>query len=132
MIKLKKLLATLGLSALLLAPAGLVQAVDVLKPGCDLPRTGNLDACQDNKAQPPGNNQIYGPNGLLTNVAKLIGWAVGAISIIFIVIGGYKYVMSSGDPNAAKSGKETVLFALMGLLVAIVAQSIVVFVLNQL
>jgi hypothetical protein len=127
----KTLLVALGLISLFaFSSAGSVQAVDVLSGACR--QAGGAEACADNRAQSPGNNQIYGPNGILTKVARLFSYIVGAISVLFIVIGGFKYVTSSGDPNNVKSAKDTVLFAIVGLLVAAVSQAIVVFVVSRL
>jgi hypothetical protein len=118
-----------GLFAAFVVPVASVQAVDVLSPGCQ--QAPGSEACADNRGQAPGNNQIYGPNGILTKVAKLFGYVVGIISVIFIVIGGFKYVQSSGDANNVKSAKDTILYALVGLVIAGISQAIVVFVLNN-
>jgi hypothetical protein len=130
--RIKLLLAIFGLISLFVFAGGNVQAVDVLQTGCTVGQANSSEACRDNRGQAPGNNQIYGPNGVLTKVARLFSYAVGAVSIIFIIIGGFKYVQSFGDPNNVKSAKETVFFAIVGLLVAAVAQAIVVFVVSRL
>jgi hypothetical protein len=62
----------------------------------------------------------------------MIAVVVGMASVIMIIIGGYKYITSSGDPSNIKSAKDTVLFAIIGMLVAMATQSIVVLVLSRL
>lgn len=64
----------------------------------------------------------------IVNVLLLL---IGAISVIMIVIGGFKYVTSNGDQNSIASAKNTILYAVIGLIVAIMASAIVNFVVDQ-
>ncbi|MES2971855.1 MAG: pilin [Patescibacteria group bacterium] len=88
--------------------------------------------CQENKkTQTPEDNSIYGPNGIFTKAAGLISLLVGIASVIMIIVGGFRYVMSSGDSNNITGAKNTILYAIIGLVVALVAQSIIVFVIKK-
>ena len=49
----------------------------------------------------------------------------GAIALLMIVIGGFRYIIASGDPNSVSQAKKTILYAVIGLLVCISAYSIV-------
>ena len=51
-----------------------------------------------------------------------------AISLLFITIGGMRYILSRGDPQAVGKAKGTIIYALIGLVIAIIAQAIVSFV----
>lgn len=53
-----------------------------------------------------------------------------ALSVLFIVIGGFKYIMASGDPHNVEVAKHTILYAVIGLIVTISAWAIVEFVLK--
>lgn len=117
-----------GFATLLLPHS--VAAVDVLNPVCK--DHADASACQDNANQSASGNAIYGPDGVLTKVASLIAVIVGIASVFMIIVGGFKYITSSGDPGNAKSAKDTILYAVVGILVALAAQSIVVFVLSRL
>jgi hypothetical protein len=64
-----------------------------------------------------------------TGIQITIG-IVAAICLLFITIGGLRYVLSQGDPQAIAKAKGTVLYALIGHLVVIVAQAIVTFVIG--
>lgn len=64
----------------------------------------------------------------LTVFISIIGWLVGLLSVVFIVVGGLKIVASNGDPARYKSGRETVEYAVAGIIVAILALSIVTFI----
>ena len=70
-------------------------------------------------------------NEVITSVIKILSILVGVVSVIMIIIGGFKYVISSGDANNTKSAKDTILYALIGLVIAVLAQVIVAFVLNK-
>lgn len=62
------------------------------------------------------------------NVALILIGLVGGLSVIFILWGGFRYVISRGDPAAVKTAKETILYAIMGIVVAILAYAIVNFI----
>jgi hypothetical protein len=53
---------------------------------------------------------------------------VGALCLLFVAIGGFRYVLSQGDPQRIAKAKGTILYAIIGLVVVIVAQAIVTFV----
>lgn len=67
-------------------------------------------------------------NPVVQSVIGLLLWAIGLISVIMIIIGGIRYTMSNGDPGMVKAAKDTVMYAVIGLVVALVAFAIVKFV----
>jgi len=90
-------------------------------------------ACQDNKnPSDPGNNGIYGPNGVITKVANIVAFVVGIAAVIAIIIGGLQYVLATGDPQRINNAKNTILYALVGLVVVVAARSIIIFVIRRL
>lgn len=66
--------------------------------------------------------------GTFRQVADLLIFLVGAISVIMIIIGGLRYTISAGDQSKITSAKNTVLYALVGLVIAALAFAIVDFV----
>jgi hypothetical protein len=56
---------------------------------------------------------------------------VGVAAVIMIIIGGFRYITSSGDSASVNSAKNTILYAIIGLVIVALAQVIVRFVLNQ-
>jgi hypothetical protein len=64
-------------------------------------------------------------------VINVLMFILGAISVIMIVIGGIRYATSNGDAGSTKSAKDTVLYAVIGLIVALMAYAIVNFVLDS-
>ncbi len=76
-----------------------------------------------------GSNSIKLEDGIKTIVNVLL-FVLGAIAVIMIIIGGIRYATSNGDASATKSAKDTVLYAVIGLIVAILAYAIVNFTLS--
>lgn len=77
-------------------------------------------------------------NSSQDNLAKLIKTAVnvllyvlGAIAVLVIIIGGIRYVTSAGDASRVKLAKDTILYAVIGLVIAILAYAIVNFVVTN-
>lgn len=77
-------------------------------------------------------NPIFGPDGIITRITQGFVYAAGAISVIVMVVGGIRYALSAGDPNGTKGAKDSILYAAVGLAVALFAQGIIAFVLSKL
>lgn len=67
----------------------------------------------------------------LQQVANLLIFIVGAISVIMVIIGGIRYSLGQGDQNAINSAKNTILYAIVGVVLAVAAYGIVSFVTRQ-
>jgi hypothetical protein len=67
----------------------------------------------------------------IRTVLTIVFTTLGAISVLMIVIGGIKYSGSQGDPQGISKAKGTIIYAIVGLIVAIMAVSIVDFVLGR-
>ena len=65
---------------------------------------------------------------LIKNVINILLYIIGAVAVIMIIIGGIRYVTSNGDQAHVKAAKDTIMYAVIGLIVAILAYSIVAFV----
>lgn len=85
--------------------------------------TGN-NSCNDTSGSPSLGKIVK----VIVNVLSLI---VGVAAVIMIMIGGFKYVTSGGDTNATASAKNTLIYAVVGLIVVALAQFIVQFVLHN-
>jgi hypothetical protein len=78
----------------------------------------------------PTANGAANGNVLKTILSIVLG-VLGALALFYMTIGGFRYVTSQGDPQAIEKAKQTVLYALIGLVVAIVAEVIVSFALGH-
>ena len=65
------------------------------------------------------------------NIINTLLFITGMVAVIMIVIGGLRYVTSNGDSNQASQAKNTILYAVIGLVVAIMAYAIVNFVVTN-
>ena len=70
-------------------------------------------------------------DGLIKKVVNLLLWAIGIVSVIMIIIGGIRYATSNGDSTQVTAAKNTIMYAVVGLVIAIFAYAIVNFVLTQ-
>jgi Type IV secretion system pilin len=68
----------------------------------------------------------------LTNIVAILFSLVGGLSLVFLLWGGLRYVISRGDPSQIKAAKETITYAIVGIVVAIAAGSIVAFIATKL
>jgi ABC-type Fe3+ transport system permease subunit len=67
----------------------------------------------------------------ITTIVNILLFLLGAIAVVMIVIGGIRYATSNGEQSAISSAKNTILYAVIGLIVAILAYAIVNFVITQ-
>lgn len=70
-------------------------------------------------------------NPLIVSVVNLLLYIVGIVAVIMIIVGGMKYLTSSGDSGKVTSAKNTVVYAVVGLLVAIFSWVIVNLIVKQ-
>ena len=75
-------------------------------------------------------SELVGPNGVFTQITNTILYIVGIISVIMLIWGGLRYILSGGDSKKVTDAKNTILYAIIGLIISILAFAIVNFVLN--
>ncbi len=66
----------------------------------------------------------------IKDVVNVLLFVLGAIAVIMIIIGGIRYTTSNGDSSAITGAKNTILYSVVGLVVAILAYAIVNFVVD--
>jgi hypothetical protein len=82
-----------------------------------------------------GNGQpteLFGTGGVISTVTNVLLFVVGALSVIMIIIGGLRYVVSGGNATSVTAAKNTILYALVGLIISFLAFAAVNFVLLNL
>ena len=75
---------------------------------------------------------IDGDKGLIKTVVNVLLWAVGILSVIMIIFSGFRYITSAGDASKTKSARSTLIYSVVGLIVAIMAWAIVNMVIKRL
>jgi hypothetical protein len=76
----------------------------------------------------PGGPTVDNALGAAINVFGII---IGFVAVIMMMVGGYKYITSSGDANKAAQAKSTILYALIGAALVIVSQVLLRFVIAK-
>lgn len=116
----------------LLAVFGSVAVAGVVMPSpayAQAPNTMKNQITQGSGAT--GANTGATIEGGLKQVVNVLLFLIGAVSVIVIIIGGIMFTVSAGDAGRAKKAKDTILYAVIGLIIAILAFSIVNFVVRQ-
>lgn len=75
---------------------------------------------------------LFADGGIFQKITNALLFLVGAISVVMLIIGGIRYVVSAGDQNAVTGAKNTILYAVVGIVVAFLAFAAVRFVTGQL
>lgn len=128
-------------AALLIVPA-LVLSLGVAIPvsaapadpstGCDVVTSGGISHGAECAKPTNAPSQLFGPNSIFVTVTNIMLFIIGAIAVIMLIVGGIRYVVSAGDQNAVTSAKNTILYAIIGIVVAFLAYAAVNFVSSQL
>lgn len=75
---------------------------------------------------------LFGDGSIFNTVTNILLFLIGAVSVVMLIIGGIRYVVSGGDQGAVTSAKNTILYAIIGIVVAFLAFAAVRFVTDQL
>jgi len=144
--KLKTLIVSLSILTSFLVPLAPATAVLAACPGgststglnqnninCSLKCGSNINldnATTDNTncPTPTGEKSL---TDILKTIINVLSVLVGAISVIMIIYGGFRYVTSAGSDSATGAARKTILYAIVGLIIVALAQVIVHFVLNN-
>lgn len=123
----QKVALIFGIFSLLITPALLVSSASA-----QIPEQSKNAACQGLGKGSCDKNTAGGTvSGLVRQAINILSWVVGIVSIIMVIVGGFKFIVSNGDANGIKSARNTVIYALVGLAVAVLAQMLVRFVVNN-
>lgn len=108
-------------------PALPAAAVDVF-PNCGAGSANGTPAvCNDTKST-SGNPAV----SVIKDAINILSVVIGVAAVILMIVGGLRLVGSAGDPQAAASARGTIIAALIGVVIAAIAQTLVIFVLDRL
>lgn len=96
-------------------------------------RTGGAVAATAASAQVALADAVQVPNpitkgdlgGVLSGVVNALLIFAAAVAVLFLIIGGFRYVVSTGNPDQVESAKKTILYAILGLIIIFVAYVLV-------
>ena len=114
------------LAGLLIVPT-ISLAVAPAANAADFTLRGGIDSAQGEGVDKVNSS----PESLVKQFVNIFLFAVGALSVIMLIWGGIRYTTSAGDSNKVTSAKNTVLYAIVGLVVSILAWDIVNMVIDK-
>ncbi len=80
---------------------------------------------------PGGPTDLMGSDGIFKKAVNVLLFLIGAVSVIMIIYGGIRYVTSGGNQNQVTAAKNTILYAVVGLVIAILAYAAVNFIVSS-
>ena len=86
-------------------------------------QAARCDGCPEN---------LFGDDGVFKQITNTILYGVGVVAVIVLIIGGIKYLISGGDSKKVTDAKNTILYAIIGLVIAVLSFAIVNFVIASL
>ncbi len=106
-------------------------SIAIGKGSIDTDKNGDISDAEFTAAKTAGSCSDEGSasfSDIITNVINILSILVGAVSVIMLIVGGFRYIISNGDSNSTKGAKDTIMYALIGLIIVLFAQVIVRFV----
>lgn len=85
--------------------------------------------CARGNGQP---TQLVGDGGIFNRITSILLFVVGAVAVIMLIFGGIRYIVSGGDQANVTAAKNTILYAIIGIIVALLAYAAVKFVTTSL
>ncbi len=125
-------LARLGVALCMIfvfaAPAHVGAQTDVIGDPCSDPAVAaKSPTCLSRTKE----NPITGPDGTLDRISTVVAIIAGISAVIMIILSGFRYVTSGGDTQKIASAKNTLIGAIVGLVIIVVARGIIVLVLKS-
>ncbi|QQS65274.1 hypothetical protein IPO96_01840 [Candidatus Saccharibacteria bacterium] len=119
-------LSTVLITGLIAAPV--IAAPDIQNKLCE---GANLEVGAGTTCDATSGEANVKINETITFVINMFSLVVGVVAVIMIIIAGFKYITSGGDSGNVTSAKNTILYAIIGLVVVALSQFIVKFVLGR-
>jgi Type IV secretion system pilin len=132
--KIKTLIISLALSVSLGAPAmvpavaSAAEANNITKNLCQGVNSASEGTTSEDCSETGGEDNSL--KDLATKVVNLFSIIVGIVAVIMIIYGGFRYITSGGDSGRVGSAKNTLIYAIIGLIIVALAQFIVHYVLQ--
>lgn len=120
-------------SLLYLTIPRVVSAANVVNDICAQPTgSGETPAvCKDNLSGSGASNPITGPDGIVTKGLQIFVIVLGLTAVVVLMINAVRFITSGGDANSTKTARNGVLYAAIGLVIALSGQLIVSLVISK-
>ena len=125
----KKLLVSALFGAMVLLPSSTIMAAsateDISSVCASNPSSSLCTGYDKGKAS---DNPIV---DTLTIVINILSFIAGALAVFLVMYGGFKYIVSAGDAGKVTSAKNTILYALVGIVVVVISRQLILFILSK-
>ena len=126
---LSRLSAAVALILMVVAPLQHVSAYNPYTAACSNAAAKSSAVCSTPASK---SNPLVGSGGLLIQATHVIAIVAGAVAVIIIILSGIRFITANGDSSKAAGARSGIIYALIGLVVIIVASSIITFVVGRL
>ena len=113
-----------------LVASAIVPVTPAFAVDCSDPQSVGINSAECAKGTGQSDS-LTGESGVFVTVTNILLFIIGAIAVIMLVIGGIRYTISNGDSNAVTAAKNTIMYAIIGIVVAILAYAAVNFVIGS-
>lgn len=124
------LLFTAALLSIMAPPTFLAaQSIDIIPSSsidCSEGNNANSAVCSSKSGN--GQNPISGNQGVLLRITDFVAYIAGIAAVIMVVVGGIRFITADGDSGNVKSARNTVLYAMVGIIVIVSAKALINFV----
>ncbi len=110
--------------------AAVLAAAIVSLPTLALGENGATGGIEAAKGAGVPTNFANGDGSIVSKIINLMLYGIGVLSVVMLIMGGFRYIISGGQNDKVSAAKNTILYAIVGLLVAIFAYAIIQFVLS--
>ena len=128
--KIKAFFAAAFMATCLFVPVAALAASDVSGSLCAGTQL-NASGVNDKTCNVGTDNATSDVQNIVTKVVNIFSWVVGVVSVIMIIVGGFRYIISGGEQKNVTAAKNTILYAIVGLIIVALAQIIVHFVIGN-
>ena len=123
-----------SLKSLLLVPVLALNVMALTAPAAMAQSCGTADTIQNGIACAKPNGAptvLFGQGGVFTIIINAVLFIIGMIAVVMLIIGAVHYVTSGGDAAAVNKAKNTILYAIIGVVLSFMAYAIINFVVTQ-
>jgi hypothetical protein len=92
---------------------------------------GDIKCSTDDQGNPVQGGNVSSLNNLVTTIINIFSLVVGILAVIMIIWGGFRFITSGGDSTKVTSARNTIIYAIIGLVIVALAQTIAKFVLEK-
>ncbi len=119
----RKIILSFSTLLVFAAPTAIVSAqpVDLFNEVCN-GRASDSSVCEDTKAK---GNPIFGPRGIITKVANMLSILIGIAAVLGIIFAAIKMATNGNNPQEVTQARDLIIYAVVGLVLAAMAQALI-------